>query len=199
MERSDNDQLCGRSGNDQRPCANGNDDRPARSPVFISLVGFMFLDTRVFGIPVPFHINFEEVNLRFYVKREAADGVRRGVVFIREIVPRFAIAAVASMLYGEPYERWAMSNSRDDEHVRYSWEKVKRSNTISAERDDSLGVPDADSHGQFITSTIGDTRSEAQRAPTNIRSSIRNGNCSPSKNRRSWSISAKLTATNLHF
>src|SRR5215203_4469361 len=65
---------------------------------FVSLVGFMFLDTRVFGFLVPFHINFEEVNLRFYVVRETDDEVRRGVVFVKEIVPKTAIAAVARIL-----------------------------------------------------------------------------------------------------
>src|SRR5215467_13219391 len=59
---------------------------------FVSLVGFMFLDTRVLGFLVPFHVNFEEVNLRFYVRRVIDDEVRRGVVFIKEIVPRYAIA-----------------------------------------------------------------------------------------------------------
>ena len=49
---------------------------------FVSMVGFRFLDTRVLGLPVPFHRSFEEVNLRFYVRREAADGARRGVVTI---------------------------------------------------------------------------------------------------------------------
>ncbi len=72
---------------------------------FVSLVGFMFLDTRVMDFLVPFHINFEEVNLRFYVKRETEDELRRGVVFVKEIVPKSAIAAVARILYGEPYER----------------------------------------------------------------------------------------------
>ena len=32
---------------------------------FVSLVGFMFLDTRVLDFLVQFHVNFEEVNLRF--------------------------------------------------------------------------------------------------------------------------------------
>jgi uncharacterized protein YqjF (DUF2071 family) len=43
----------------------------------ISVVGFMFLNTRVFGIPIPFHRDFEEVNLRIYVrcKRKTAGGV----------------------------------------------------------------------------------------------------------------------------
>jgi uncharacterized protein len=117
---------------------------------FVSLIGFMFLDTRVMGFPVPFHVNFEEVNLRIYVRHETGYEVRRGVVFIKEIVPRFAIAAVAKTIYGEPYERWAMSNFRDKDHVRYSWEKDGLSNTISVERGESLGVPDAGSEGEFI-------------------------------------------------
>jgi uncharacterized protein len=71
----------------------------------VSLVGFRFLHTRLLGrIPVPFHTNFDELNLRFYVLRRAPDGeVRRGVVFVREYVPRFAIATTARLLYQEPY------------------------------------------------------------------------------------------------
>jgi len=69
----------------------------------VSMVGFLFLKTRVFGLPIPFHQEFEEVNLRFYVRRQSAEGWRRGVVFVREIVPRFAIAAVARVAYNEPY------------------------------------------------------------------------------------------------
>ncbi|MGD9588560.1 MAG: YqjF family protein [Pyrinomonadaceae bacterium] len=117
---------------------------------FVSLVGFMFLDTRVLDFLVPFHVNFEEVNLRFYVKREADDELRRGVVFVKEIVPRGAIAAVARILYGEPYERWKMSNFRDDELVRYTWEKGECINTLSVQRGENLGVPAEGSHGEFI-------------------------------------------------
>ena len=58
-----------------------------RGNTFVSLVGFLFLDTKVKGFPIPFHRNFEEVNLRFYVRRRTSDGWRRGVVFIKEIVP----------------------------------------------------------------------------------------------------------------
>ena len=117
---------------------------------FVSLVGFMFLDTRVMDFLVPFHINFEEVNLRFYVKRETEDELRRGVVFVKEIVPKTAIAAVARILYGEPYERWEMSNFRDDKTVRYSWTLGDCANTLSVERGVSLGVPAEGSHGEFI-------------------------------------------------
>ena len=59
---------------------------------FLSIVGFLFLDTRLLGLPIPLHRNFEEVNLRFYVRKKSADTWRRGVVFIRELVPRRAIA-----------------------------------------------------------------------------------------------------------
>jgi uncharacterized protein len=70
---------------------------------YLSVVGFLFRDTRVLGVPVPLHRDFEEVNLRFYVRREVGDEVRRGVTFIREIVARPAIAFVARALYNEPY------------------------------------------------------------------------------------------------
>lgn len=117
---------------------------------FVSLVGFMFRDTRVLGIPVPFHINFEEVNLRFYVNRETAGEVRRGVVFIKEIVPRFAIAAVARILYEEPYEAWQMSHERSGTHLSYSWHKAQCKNELRVGIGENLGVPAAGSHGEFI-------------------------------------------------
>lgn len=117
---------------------------------FVSIVGFMFMNTRVLGFLVPFHINFEEVNLRFYVKRKTESEVRRGVVFIKEIVPRFAIAAVARLLYGEPYECWSMSHRRDTDAVSYEWHQDKSNNRISVKSGESLGVPAEGSHGSFI-------------------------------------------------
>src|SRR5215467_7194109 len=78
---------------------------------FISVVGFMFLKTRVMGLPIPFHQNFEEVNLRFYVRYKAANEWRRGVVFIKEIVPRWAIATVARVVYNENYAAMPMRHS----------------------------------------------------------------------------------------
>ncbi len=117
---------------------------------FVSLVGFMFLDTRVLDFLVPFHVNFEEVNLRFYVRRETDDEIRRGVVLVKEIVPRTAIAMIARRLYGEPYERWRMLHFRDALHVRYSWEKGECKNSVSVESGKNLGVPGEGSHEEFI-------------------------------------------------
>ena len=100
-----------------------------RGQTFASVVGFLFLDTRVLGIPIPYHRNFEEVNLRFYVRRKADEGWRRAVVFVKEIVPRVAIAWVARALYGENYVAHPMRNTIGVENdtgpgprtVSYSW------------------------------------------------------------------------------
>ena len=117
---------------------------------FVSLVAFMFLDTRVLGFPVPFHINFEEVNLRFYVTRETAEETRRGVVFVKEIVPRPAIAAVARIFYGELYEAWKMDHVKNGNKIIYGWHKRNENYQIEVEIGENAGVPAEDSHGEFI-------------------------------------------------
>jgi uncharacterized protein YqjF (DUF2071 family) len=110
----------------------------------------MFLETRVLGLPVPFHINFEEVNLRFYVRREVDGEVRRGVCFIKEIVPRYAIATVARVMYGEPYECWQMRHTRTADTVSYTWSRGDNVNTLAVKIGESVGIPAAGSHGEFI-------------------------------------------------
>jgi uncharacterized protein len=82
---------------------------------FVSIVGLLFLDTRLLGLPVPRHRDFEEVNLRFYVRRKSVDTWRRGVVFVRELVPRRAVALVARAFYGEPY--LALPMKHEIEHI----------------------------------------------------------------------------------
>ena len=84
------------------------------SRTFISMVGFLFQNTRIFGIPIPFHRNFEEVNLRFYVRRKTDGGWRRGVVFIKELVPRRAIAFAARLFYSENYVALPMTHIIED-------------------------------------------------------------------------------------
>jgi uncharacterized protein YqjF (DUF2071 family) len=74
-------------------------------------VGFRFLHMKLLGVlAVPFHTNFDEVNLRFYVRRREGEENRRGVVFIRELVPRFAIARLARLAYGEKYDSCPMQH-----------------------------------------------------------------------------------------
>jgi uncharacterized protein len=93
---------------------------------FVSLVGFMFLDTRAMGLRIPFHINFEEVNLRFYLTHTDVSGEqKRGVAFIREVVPKPALSYIANWLYGERYitlpmtHAWIENESR--KVIQYRW------------------------------------------------------------------------------
>ena len=105
---------------------------------FVSMVGFLFLDTRVMGFAIPFHQNFEEINLRFYVRRKAEDGWRRGVVFVKEIVPRTAIALTARWLYNENYVVLptgnvivrSSSNGGNIETVKYYWKVCDQTHSI---------------------------------------------------------------------
>ena len=105
---------------------------------WVSVVGFLFRDTRLLGVPVPLHRNFEEVNLRFYVRRQADGEVRRGVTFVRELVPRRAIALVARLAYNEPYRALPMSHElaptasldHAPQHVEYAWRLGERRNRL---------------------------------------------------------------------
>lgn len=87
----------------------------------VSMVGFLFLKTRVYGMALPGHVNFEEVNLRFYVRRRAPEGWRRGVVFVKEIVPHALIATVARVFYNEPYVGLPMRHAITDDRVEFGW------------------------------------------------------------------------------
>jgi uncharacterized protein YqjF (DUF2071 family) len=121
---------------------------------YISLIGFMFLNTRLMGIKIPFHTNFEEVNLRFYVRYKDGNTWKRGVVFIKEIVPKPALTFVANTIYREHYEtlpmnhKWETVNSLL--HVEYSWKKESW-NKISAVADLKPNNINAGSEEEFIT------------------------------------------------
>lgn len=123
---------------------------------YVSLVGFQFLRTRIFGfLPIPFHANFEEVNLRFYVRHRESDAVKRGVVFIREIVPRRAIAMVARRAYGENYAYRPMRRSvRRGEgkiEARYEWRSGGKWGGMRVEASGNAKLPAEGSAEQFIT------------------------------------------------
>lgn len=102
----------------------------------VSLVAFRFLGTRVLGIPIPLHRNFEEINLRFYVCRREGSETKRGVVFIKELVPRHAIALVARVVYNENYVCVPMAHvataSDDKREYRYQWRAQDREQIIQA-------------------------------------------------------------------
>jgi uncharacterized protein YqjF (DUF2071 family) len=122
---------------------------------FVSVVGFRFLRTRVLGVAIPFHRDFEEVNLRFYVRRKCNGEWRRGVVFIKELVPRPAIAFVARTVYGENYVALPMRHelARDGHAMRlaYQWRHGGRWQGLSVTYSGTPEIPGDDSEPAFIT------------------------------------------------
>lgn len=123
-----------------------------------SMVGFRFLRTRLLGAPIPLHRNFEEVNLRFYVRHTTSSGdVRRGVVFVRELVPKAAIAMVARLAYNEPYWALPMRSTvprapvEDPGHVSYQWRTGSRWQHLSALASGKAALPAPTSEESFIT------------------------------------------------
>jgi uncharacterized protein len=126
--------------------------------MLVSLVGFQFLETRVLGAPIPFHRHFDEVNLRFYVRRRGPEGWRRAVVFLREIVPRQAIALVARLWYNEPYialpmrHSIAMDGAAEGEKglVRYEWRHEGHWAHLEVETEGAPRLPVPESEEAFI-------------------------------------------------
>jgi hypothetical protein len=120
---------------------------------WLSLIGFEFNRTRVLGFRIPFHQSFEEVNVRFYVRR----GSRRGVVFIRELVPKRAVAAIARWAFNEKYQRVPMShrmeNRADGEvgRAEYAWRSGSEQCAMKMETEGTSFLPDEGSKSQFIT------------------------------------------------
>lgn len=119
---------------------------------YVSVVGFRFVKTKVRGLPIPFHRNFDEVNLRFYVRRRVGDEWRKGVAFVKEIVPRRAIAFVARTIYNENYVRHPMRSSvAVPGQVRYEWYRCGIWESISARVSGEPFAPAPDSEETFIT------------------------------------------------
>jgi len=126
-----------------------------RGKCYVSLVGFMFLNTKLLGIKIPFHSNFEEVNLRFYVKRTENKDVKRGVVFIKEIVPKPVLTFVANTVYKENYETLPMKHSwknlENQLEVSYEWKVKGKWNKMFVEVDKEQQVIQENSVIEFIS------------------------------------------------
>jgi uncharacterized protein YqjF (DUF2071 family) len=123
---------------------------------YVSLVGFLFQNTRLRSVPIPFHRTFEEVNLRFYVQHTASTGERRrGVVFISELVPRFALTLVANMIYGENYAtvplRHHWEQNGEQRSVRYQWRHRSRWNELQVKAAVPPQPIEANSAEEFFT------------------------------------------------
>ncbi len=102
---------------------------------YVSLVGFMFKNTKLFTIPIPYFGNFEEINLRFYVKRTEENVVKRGVVFINETIPYPIVAWVANKLYKEHYTvvptKHEIVLEESSKKVKFEWLVNKKWNSIT--------------------------------------------------------------------
>jgi len=124
---------------------------------YVSVVGFRFLNTRLKGVAVPFHRDFDEINLRYYVRRKDGDGWKRGVAFVREVVPRRAIAYVARWIYGERYvARPTRSDVRTPVDggpgsVAYEWRDQRDWLALRASIVGEPTKPDEGSQEEFIT------------------------------------------------
>ena len=122
---------------------------------YVSLVGFLFEKVRLKGLPIPFHTNFEEINLRFYVVRTEPDGARkRGVVFISEFVPRFAITWIARSLYEENYAtmptQHAIRTAGDTLFVEYGWKHRDRWQLLGVEAETTPVAMPEGSEEEFV-------------------------------------------------
>lgn len=131
---------------------------PWEGRTLASVVGFRFLRTRLLGVPVPLHRDFDEVNLRFYVRHTTPAGeVRRGVVFVRELVPRAAIALVARVAYNEPYLAVPMRSEAPATatdapgRIAYGWRTRAGAQRVGATAVGAPAVPAADSEAAFVT------------------------------------------------
>jgi hypothetical protein len=114
----------------------------------------MFLNTKVKGCKLPGHINFEEVNLRYYVKHQNGDEVRRGVGFIKEIVPKTLIASLARIIYKEPYQALPMKHSWLEENelnIEYKWKLKENWNSVSVKAETHSFPSNEKSEADFIT------------------------------------------------
>ena len=122
---------------------------------YVSMVGFLFLHTRVRGVAIPFHTDFEEVNLRFYVRRLVGGETRRGVVFIKELVPRAAIAWIARRYYNENFVALPMSHRNhkygSGRRVTYEWSFARKSHSLDLRADGHPHLPQDNSLEAFIT------------------------------------------------
>ncbi len=122
---------------------------------YVSLVGFLFDKTCLKGIPIPFHTRFEEVNLRFYVRRKENGVWKRGVVFVKEIVPKTAISLVANQLYGEHYQTMRMKHewliNEKSLKINYSWKFGGQWQSMGVNAQNVKQPIEVGSEAEFIT------------------------------------------------
>jgi len=121
---------------------------------YVSMVGFLFKNTKLFNVPIPFFGSFEEINLRFYVVRKEGNVLKRGVVFINETIPYPIVAWIANSLYKEHYTvvptKHKMLNAGESNHIQFKWLLQKKWNSIAVAFDSKTKSLKTDSLEKFI-------------------------------------------------
>ena len=151
---------------------------------FVSLVGFLFLDTHVLGLPALFHQNFEEVNLRFYVRRSVGEETRSGVVFLREMVPLTLVTESAKLPYNEPYRTVPIQHTLVEtngklQSVEFLFGRPREQCRLALHLDGLAREIQRGSDEEFCPFGIGATPNNATAAPLSIASSTRDGRFGP--------------------
>lgn len=122
---------------------------------WVSVVGLLFEDPSAFGLPVPLHRRFAEVNLRTYARVDAPGPPRRGLVFLGEVVSSPLVALGARLIQNKQYRTAPVRFSRDEGPGRdcfeYSWRTRRRWSVLSAETWGEPFVPPEGSEAEFFT------------------------------------------------
>ena len=124
-----------------------------QSKTYVSLVGFMFKNTSLFGVPIPFFGSFEEINLRFYVRKIEGEKIKKGVVFINETVPFKIVALLANKLFKEHYISIPTKHSIHidiKKNIKYEWKRNRKWNSISVSANIEKHTIEAETMEQFI-------------------------------------------------
>lgn len=139
---------------------------------YVSLVGFLFAETKLAGMRVPFHVNFEEVNLRFYVRFNDNGIWKRGVTFIKEIVPKPAISFVANTFYNEKYCTMKISNftrqTANETELGYHWYYKNHWNKLEATISNTAIAMKEGSEEEFIAEHYWAIQGTAALKPVNM-------------------------------
>ena len=121
---------------------------------YVSLVGFMFKKTKIFNMPIPWLGTFEEINLRFYVKRKEGNIIKRGVVFINETIPYQLVAWMANKLYKEHYTvvptKHTFHKTEQNQQLKFEWLLNKKWNSILVETETQSKAMAPNSFEEFI-------------------------------------------------
>lgn len=121
---------------------------------YVSLVGFQFKNVKIAGVQVPFHSDFEEINLRFYVKRFDGNQWRHGVVFLKEIVDRPALSMIANVMLNENYRTLPTGQEIKEEpgilSVRYFWQDQENKQHLQVHSESTPSAMHEHSESNFL-------------------------------------------------